>query len=297
MNNHQKGAKASYIALIVFILIWMWGASGLHRFTKETFAEFQAPALQIVSKGSDLARYWELKSRSNEELISASRDLARINAALELRIHSMDDIRRENTRLRENARYSSNSEFLTVVARVISRDSSSWWQKIIIRKGRNDGIRPGSPVVFSDRVIGRVSAVHLNISEVDLVTSPSFRCTAFLIGDEKRRIVYVRGDAANSLSPNKAKVTAIPIDYNPPTGQPIKVLTTGLGGVFPSGLILGEVDGAIRMSTDDNYKVADLNPAKDLNMIEEVSVLVPQYPTANEILLAPSEKIKLEEFK
>ncbi|MEI6283864.1 MAG: hypothetical protein WCP40_02045, partial [Opitutae bacterium] len=68
MSNHQKGAKASYIALIVFVLIWISGASALHRFTKETFAEFQAPALQIVSKGSDLARYWELKSRSNEEL-------------------------------------------------------------------------------------------------------------------------------------------------------------------------------------------------------------------------------------
>ena len=225
MNNHQKGAKASYIALIVFVLIWISGANALHRFTKETFAEFQAPALQIASKGSDLSRYWELKSRSNEELISASRDLARINAALELRLHSMDDIRRENTRLRENARYTSNSEFLTVVARVISRDTSSWWQKIIIRKGRNDGIRPGSPVVFSDKVIGRVSAVHLNISEVDLVTSPTFRCTAFLVGDEKRRIVYVKGDAANSLSPGRAKITGIPIDYNPPTGQPIKVLT------------------------------------------------------------------------
>ena len=297
MNNHQKGAKASYIALIAFILIWMSGGNTLHRFTKETFAEFQAPALQLVSKGSDLSRYWDLKSRSNEELISASRDLARINAALELRLHSMDDIRRENARLRENARYTSNSEYLTVVARVISRDTSSWWQKILIRKGRNDGIRPGSPVIFSDKIIGRVSVVHLNVSEVDLITSPAFRCTAFLVGDDKRRIVYVKGDAANSLSPSRAKITAIPLDYNPPLGQPIKVMTTGLGGVFPSGLILGEVDGSIRMSNDDNYKVADLRPAKSLDMIEEVSVLVPQYPTASEILLAPSEKIKLEEFK
>jgi rod shape-determining protein MreC len=297
MNNHQKGAKASYIALIIFVAIWMWGSSTLHRFTKETFAEFQAPALQIVSKGSDLARYWELKSRSNDELIAASRDLARINAALELSLHSMDDIRRENKRLRENARYTSNSEFLTIVARVISRDTSTWWQKIIIRKGRSDGVRPGSPVIFSDKVIGRVSVVHLNISEVDLITSPSFRCTAFLDGDEKRRIVYVKGDAAGSFSSNKAKISAIPFDYNPPTGQPVKVITTGLGGVFPSGLILGEVDGSIRMSTDDNYKVADLNPAKSLEMIEEVSVLVPQYPTASEILLSPSEKVKLEDFK
>lgn len=297
MNNHRQGAKASYIALIIFVFLWMVVPSTFHRFTRETFAEFQAPALQLVSKGSDLVRYWELRSRSNEELISSSRDLARINAALEIQLHSMDDIRRENTRLREQLRYPNYSEYLSVVARVVSRDTSSWWQKIIIRKGRNDGIRPGCPVIFGDKVVGRVSSVHLTISEVDLVTSPGFRCTGFLDGDERRRIVYIRGNAINTIASGQARVTGIPIDYVPPAGQSIKLLTTGLGGVFPAGLTIGTVDGGIRMNSEDNYKEADMNPARSLTMIEEVSVLVPKYPTAGEILLSPSDKIKLEEFK
>ena len=189
MDNNRQGAKASYVALVFFTGLWMILPSAVRRFNREAFAEFQAPALHLVGKGRDLARYWELQSRSPEELVAAARDLARINAALELKIHSLDDARKENTRLREMLRYPQSTEFVTVVARVSVRETSSWWQRIIIRKGRSDGVRPGCPVVFGDRVIGRVSVVHLTTSEVDLVTSPGFRCTAFLEGDDQYHVV------------------------------------------------------------------------------------------------------------
>jgi rod shape-determining protein MreC len=155
MDNNRQGAKASYVALVFFLGLWMILPSAVRRFNREAFAEFQAPALHLVGKGRDLARYWELKSRAPEELAAASRDLARINAALELKLHSLDDARKENIRLREMLRYPQSTEFVTVVARVSVRETSSWWQRIIIRKGRSDGVRPGCPVVFGDRVIGR----------------------------------------------------------------------------------------------------------------------------------------------
>ena len=100
------------------------------------------------------------------------------------------------------------------------------------RKGRNDGIRPGAPVVFGDTVVGRVTAVHLTTSEVDLVTSPGFRCTAYLEGDDQNRIVLINGVAANSLGTAKARVSVIPYDYLLPAGTPARVTTTGMGGVF-----------------------------------------------------------------
>jgi rod shape-determining protein MreC len=297
MDNHRQGAKASYVALVFFIGLWMLLPSVFRRFNREAFAEFQAPALHLVGKGRDLARYWELKTRTPEELAAASRDLARINAALELKLHSLDDARKENTRLREMLRYPQSTEFLTVVARVSVRETSSWWQRIVIRKGRNDGIRPGCPVVFGDRVIGRVSTVHLTTSEVELVTSPSFRCTAFLEGDDQYHVVHVSGKAGLSLAPPRAHVSIIPIDYSPPAGQVAKVMTTGLGGVFPAGLTLGTLDGGVRESPEKHMKEADLIPAKELNFIQEVSVLVPKYPTAGEILLTPADNSKPEEFR
>jgi len=285
MDQNRQGARASYVVLAAFVAAWILLPATVRRFNREAFVEFQAPALHLVGKSRDLATFWEKKSRSTEELVAAGRDLARINAALELKLKAMDDVRRENTRLREVTRYNVPTEYLSVVARVATRDSSSWWQRIVIRKGRNDGIRPGAPVVFGDTVVGRVTAVHLTTSEIDLVTSPGFRCTAYLEGDDQNRIVLINGVAANSLGTAKARVSVIPYDYLLPAGTPARVTTTGMGGVFPSGLTLGYLDGGAYATQVGNFKESLLVPSRDLYNLQEVSVLVPIHQTPGEALM------------
>ena len=98
MDQNRQGARASYVALAVFVAGWILLPSAVRRFNREAFVEFQAPALHLVGKSRDLATFWEKKSRSSEELVAAGRDLARINAALELKLKGLEDIRRENTR-------------------------------------------------------------------------------------------------------------------------------------------------------------------------------------------------------
>ncbi len=285
MDQNRQGARASYVALAVFVALWILVPSAVRRFNREAFVEFQAPALHLVGKSRDLATFWEKKSRSVEELTAAGRDLARINAALEIKINALEDIRRENVRLREITHYNVPAEYMSVVARVASRDSSSWWQRIVIRKGRNDGIRPGAPVVFGNTVVGRVTAVHLTTSEVDLVTSPGFRCTAYLEGDDQNSIVLVNGVASNSLGTAKARVSVIPRDYSMPAGQPARVFTTGMGGVFPSRLMLGYLDGGTYATQVGNFKESLLIPSRDLYNLQEVSVLVPLHQNPGEALM------------
>lgn len=285
MDPNRQGARASYVALLIFVALWILVPSAVRRFNREAFVEFQAPALHLLGKSRELATFWEKKSRSVEEMAAAGRDLARINAALEIQIHKFEDIRRENVRLREITRYNVPAEYMSVVARVATRDSSSWWQRIVIRKGRNDGIRPGAPVVFGNTVVGRVTAVHLTTSEVDLVTSPGFRCTAYLEGDDQNHIVLVNGVASNSLGTAKARVSVIPRDYFMPAGQPARVFTTGMGGVFPSRLMLGYLDGGTYATQVGNFKESLLVPSRDLYNLQEVSVLVPLHQNPGEALM------------
>ena len=285
MDQNRQGARASYVALAIFVALWVLMPAAIRRLNREAFAEFQAPALHLLGKSRDMATFWEKKSRSTEEMAAAGRDLARINAALEIKLNAMDDVRRENIRLREITRYVVPAEYLSVVARVATRDSSSWWQRIVIRKGRNDGIRPGAPVVFGNNVVGRVTAVHLTTSEVDLVTSPGFRCTAYLEGDDQNRIALVNGVASNSLGTAKARVSVIPHDYTPPAGQPARVFTTGMGGVFPSRLLLGYLDGGTYTTQVGNFKESLLIPSRDLYNLQEVSVLVPLHQNPGEALM------------
>ena len=285
MDQNRQGARASYIALSIFVALWILVPSAVRRFNREAFVEFQAPALHLLGKSRDMATFWEKKSRSVEEMTAAGRDLARINAALEIKINALEDIRRENVRLREITHYNVPAEYMSVVARVATRDSSSWWQRIVIRKGRNDGIRPGAPVVFGNTVVGRVTSVHLTTSEVDLVTSPGFRCTAYLEGDDQNHIVLVNGVASNSLGTAKARVSVIPRDYSMPAGQPARVFTTGMGGVFPSRLMLGYLDGGTYATQVGNFKESLLIPSRDLYNLQEVSVLVPLHQNPGEALM------------
>ena len=81
MDKNRQGATASYVVLALCAVLWVVLPSAVHRFAQEAFAEFQAPALHLAGKGRDLARFWELKSRDKEELLAASRDLARANMA------------------------------------------------------------------------------------------------------------------------------------------------------------------------------------------------------------------------
>ncbi len=285
MDPNRQGARASYVALSIFVALWILVPSAVRRFNREAFVEFQAPALHLLGKSRELATYWEKMSRSVEEMTAAGRDLARINAALEIQINKFEDIRRENVRLREITHYNVPAEYMSVVARVATRDSSSWWQRIVIRKGRNDGIRPGAPVVFGNTVVGRVTAVHLTTSEIDLVTSPGFRCTAYLEGDDQNHIVLVSGVASNSLGTAKARVSVIPRDYSMPAGQPARVFTTGMGGVFPSRLMLGYLDGSTYATQVGNFKESLLVPSRDLYNLQEVSVLVPLHQNPGEALM------------
>ncbi len=285
MDPNRQGARASYVALSIFVALWILVPSAVRRFNREAFVENQAPALHLLGKSRELATFWEKKSRSVEEMAAAGRDLARINAALEIQINKFEDIRRENVRLREITHYNVPAEYMSVVARVATRDSSSWWQRIVIRKGRNHGIRPGAPVVFGNTVVGRVTAVHLTTSEVDLVTSPGFRCTAYLEGDDQNHIVLVNGVASNSLGTAKARVSVIPRDYFMPAGQPARVFTTGMGGVFPSRLMLGYLDGGTYATQVGNFKESLLVPSRDLYNLQEVSVLVPLHQNPGEALM------------
>jgi len=276
--------RAPLAVLGLVFAAWLLLPAAARLFTREAFAEFQAPALGLASRSRELVRYWELTARGSDELAAAGRDLARAQAGTELRLRALESAADENRRLRAMLAAPPPAEFRTVVARVAVRESSSWWTRLTIRRGRTDGIRPGCPVVFGDCVVGRIAAVHVDTSEVELVTSPGFRCSAFLEGDSGNRPVLVSGEPDLPFTSPSARVTYIPVDFSPAAGQPTRVITTGLGGLYPRGLRLGTLTGELEETPAGAYRIGTLQPSRDLLNVREVSVLVPTEPQPYEEL-------------
>ena len=144
----------------IFAIAACWFAPAFFkRFAYESFQEFSAPAFLTGSHVKDLSRYWELRSLSKHELIEGVRDAVRQAGTLQIEARERVLLREENLRLEQLCGLPSRPELRTVVARVAQRNIGLWWQQIVIRRGRVDGIRVGAPVIDAGGVIGRVREV------------------------------------------------------------------------------------------------------------------------------------------
>lgn len=245
------------------------------RMVRVSFFEMEAPMETAVSYARDLQEYWGLRLHSNQELIEAGRDLARLNAAYELRIQENAALHGEIERLEALLRLPSFKDYRSEPARVVSRDFTTWWQRVVIRKGRNFGITEGAPVVFTGGVAGRVTEVRAYTAVVELISSPSVRLAGVVEGDT--RPMSFQGGENISFAPPKGLVEFMPLDIFASPIAPKRLVTSGLGGVFPPGLTLGNIVRA-EPSADGLFKTGEVQLDTRLSSLTEVTVLVPLNP-------------------
>jgi rod shape-determining protein MreC len=267
-----------FLTLAVVALAWLFLPVVVKRFLRASFFELQAPVAVVASGARDLQEFWALKTRSNNELIAAGRDLAGVLASYELSVSQKAELEAENTRLRALLGLPEEPGWRYERARVVLRDFSGWWQQLTIRKGRDSGIPVGAPVVFSGGVVGRVSSVGLYTSVVDLVSSPGLRIAAVIEGDT-RPISYQGGDNP-TFGPARGVADYVPVDVTATTEAPRRLFTSGLGGVFPAKLPIGRLV-RVEPAPDGLFKTGEVQLDPALSNLTEVTVLVSLAPVAS----------------
>lgn len=264
-----------FLTLAVVFVVWLILPLFVKRALRVSFFELQAPVDLTASYVRDLQDYWALRTRSTNDLIAAGRDLARLNASYEMTLQQNATLRREVERLEALLQLPKFAEYRSEVARVARRDFNGWWQHMTLRKGRNYGIVEGAPVIFTGGVVGRVQKVGLYTCEVEMISSPGFRLAAVIEGDA--RPISYQGSENPSLGPAKGIAEYVPLDIlATPTG-PKRIVTSGLGGVFPAGLLIGDL---VRLegSGDGLFKTGDVRLDPRLSEISEATILVPVKP-------------------
>ena len=262
-------SRTSAIALIIFIIavgyLFSFGADGTRKL-QAGFYQLLAPFLrsgsglekQITSVRSGLKSLEQLES-DNANLRVENRSLRATNEALR-------DVEREVNRLRHALNYRQRSDFKLVPAQIITRDSGTWWRTVTVNRGREDGVEADMPVLTDEGLVGKTTTVSGNISVILLVSDENCRVAASVEGTREQGIVTgerVAGAVAPLLDLNFLSKQA---DLKP--GQ--KVYTSGVGGVFPSGLLVGTVQ-SFRVRELDGQ--ARLTPAVDLARLEDVFIV------------------------
>jgi rod shape-determining protein MreC len=267
-----------FLTLGLALAAWLVLPVVFRTFLRVSFFEMQAPVDTVVSHVRDLQDFWSLRNHSKNELIEAGRDLARLNASYELKVQENIALHADIARLEGLLRLPSFENYRAEPARVARRDFSSWWQRLVIRKGDNYGIIVGSPVIFTGGAVGRVSEVHAYTAVVDLVSNPDVRIAATIEGDT--RPISYQGALNPAFGPARGVVEFLPLDVFASSASPKNLVTSGLGGVFPPGLVIGTVT-YVEASADGLFKTGEVQLDPRLAEITEVTVLVPLAPRAS----------------
>jgi rod shape-determining protein MreC len=240
-----------------------------------------APLEQWAANPLTAVQTWlEARMRGVEEVLETARDLQTLRQRVEELEKQNAALQVENVRLHEDlADYQAISQLLnftrentqlqTLPAEVIGRDSNTFLRSIIINKGATDGLAPGMPVVTERGLVGRITAVSPSSAKVMLLTDPASAVNARL--QTSRADGIVEGQLTPAL-----RMRFIPQEATVQTGE--VVLTSGLGGNFPAGLVIGQVISVERRDVD-LFQTAEVHPTVDFNRLEIVLVITNFKPT------------------
>jgi len=183
-----------------------------------------------------------------------------MNEALTKEIEELKDILELNKTL---------TEFEPITATVVSRNKSYWFHTITINKGKSSNIKKDMAVITKDGLIGKITKVYTNSSEVKLITTE----------DEAYKVsVTIRvGEndfygILNGYDKDQNLIRINDVDKNLPIEIGQVVTTSGIGGVFPAGIYVGEVE-KIEKDKYDLSKVLYIKTKVNFNNIHYVSVL------------------------
>lgn len=261
-----------FVTLGVVVVAWMVLPTVVKTLSRATFFELTAPITVAAERIRAIRDFWALRLHSKDELITAGRDVAHALASYEFAAQQNEELRATIGRLESLLRLPSYSAYRYEHARVARRDFSGWWQRIVIRKGRNHGIPLDAPVVFTGGVVGKVTEVHAATAVVELISSPNVRLAGVVEGDT--RPIAFQGGINRTFAPPFGIVESMPLDIIVTPTAPKRLVTAGFGGVFPPGLTLGTITRAEKGS-DGMFQSGEVRLDERLGSLTEVTVLVP----------------------
>ena len=277
--------KTKYVVLLIillFILIISFYSSTLKEdrklnkfesLIKDTISSSESfvfyPFRYLVTKVKDLKELNNIRKKYN--ILQA--DTSRIDSLYAENL----ELRRQIDSLKSELNITNTlNDYTYLNATVINRNVSSWYNEITIDKGSYNGVTKDMAVVNAGGLIGRVVSTSTFTSNVRWITTSN-----------------TNNKISISVSDEQDTVSGLIKSYNLKTGYleiegisntehvniDALVYTSGFGGVFPSGILIGKVKNI----TTDEYdlaKLIDAEPSADFNNINYVAVLKRKGPNS-----------------
>lgn len=226
-----------------------------------------------IQRGFNYLRYWILGYRDVfpqiDQLEEKVAKLEKENDELKQKNIDYDLIKNENIILKEQMNLSNKyPEYKTLSAQIISYDSNSWQEVLIINQGSNDGVKEGMTVIGNEGLVGYIKTVFPETSQVILIIDSGSSVSGRI--SKSRESVICRGELGLKEN-SQMKLMYIPTDVELTIGDIVE--TSGLGGIYKKGIKIGQVEEIVKTENVlENYAI--IKTSVNFSTLEYVVIIM-----------------------
>jgi rod shape-determining protein MreC len=225
---------------------------------------FVEPAVLLIESPFRLAASAWSSLRARHQLLGEIDELRSQLAESSARLLLLEELRRENLELRELLGASRQPQIGFRPAEIRQIDLNPFSHRVLINRGRRDGLQSGQGVIDAFGVVGQVDEVFVHSARVVLLTDPDHALPIAVERTGVRTIAY--GSGLNT----ELRLNDLPMNVDLEAGD--RLITSGLGGAFPAGLPVAEVVDVSR-TVGEAFARARLRPLGRLDRSRHLLVL------------------------
>lgn len=236
---------------------------GYDGITMLKYALIDYPAQTVKNLFTDFANLWSVKEENDQLRYELSKNPS--YKALYI------DAKQKNAELEDALRIkTSDDKYERRWAEVILRDQATWNNEVTINKGSKEGIKVGMAVESTDGMVGKIKSVSSHTSVVKLLTSEDKLNSASIkiLLDEKKSSLGV----LQSYDVKRGCYIVLLFDDSSEIKKGMQVVTSGKGGGYPSGLLIGTVDSVQAFSNQTGQTIY-VRPIDDFQTFSVVSII------------------------
>jgi rod shape-determining protein MreC len=288
-RNRLLVTACAVLAMLVTVLTLRWSRPGSARWVDEIVFALAYPfevGYQKTTSGvsSAVQHYLFLVNLRQEN----DRLKGQVQALQEQLNHYANSSIQFNL-LREQLGFLEHTPDKKVFAEVIGESADNVHHVLLINRGQQAGIRRNFPVVLREGVVGRIQSTSALQSVVELIVDRRHRFPVIIQRSRERLSaqgqggqVELQGQDRGMISGTGASLTLDRVRMLADVQPGDKVITSGLDGIFPKGLLVGTVT-QVNKERHDLFQTADVLPTVDFSKLEGVFVIVrdrrsPDYP-------------------
>lgn len=257
------------VVSLAFTIIWSYeggmsaDATGPLHSVRSLVAGIVTPfdrVSSVIGQSTDTLGSSLANATARPQTISDLQDQIEELSALVMRY---EEYRLENERLKMLLDLKDAYDLEGTVAHILRTSIDSFNQTITIDKGSEDGLAVGMPVMSPNGLIGQIESVAPHTSQIRLLTDPNSGVAVIIESSRAEGVLTGSYSGLLYLDYIYPDVTVVPGDA---------IITSGGGGVYPKGIIIGEVT-SVQCAPSDVFQTIIVKPLVKVRYYEEVLVL------------------------